>query len=386
MNRDDLINYVVKIRRDLHQYPELSGKEVRTRRRICEELDELNIPYDIVEGKNIIARIVNGDGGEIALRADFDALPIHEDVNVLWRSNNSGVMHACGHDGHTSSLLGTAKLLLDHIGEWSGKVYLCFQHGEEIGAGACECVNYLKENTQTKAVLGAHLMSIIPTGSVILPTGLTAAGAFAFKIHIKGKGGHSGRPDLASSAAEIMCDIYQNIIKIPSNHHEAASTCIICPCMLHSGEKANIIPEFAEIEGTARFMGSDACETLMDRIRSTSELTAALHGGTVALEFEVLAKYPIINDTTVAEIGRKAAERVNLKILEAPPTTASDNFAEFLHEFPGFYCFVGSKSERVGTSGVHHAANFDLDESAIVNISELFYETVKSLNANNKLR
>lgn len=381
MITEDLNEYVINIRRDLHRHPELSGQEVRTLGRICEELGKLQIPYDMVEGKNIVARIENGNGREIAIRADFDALPVDEVTDVPWKSENPGVMHACGHDAHTATLLGAAKLLLADKDAWKGTVYLCFQHGEEIGRGAGEIVSYLKENTNTDAVFGAHMMSIIPPGYVVLSPGIAAAGAFFFKIHIRGKGGHSGRPDLAFSAAEIMCDIYQNLLRVPTNHHEAASTCVICPCMLHAGNKANIIPESAEIEGTARFLGTEDCSVIMDKIRTTAELTAAVHGGSVTVEFEIMAKYPVVNDAMITEAGQRAVNAAELKLMQAPPSTASDNFAEYLHEFPGFFCFVGSKPDRPGTSGIHHAPDFDLDESAIAKTSWVFYETVKDLTA-----
>jgi len=223
------------------------------------------------------------------------------------------------------------------------------------------------------------VISILPSGVINLQAGTRANGAVVFHIDIQGRGGHGARPDVAISAAEIMCDIYQQLLRIPSNHHEAARTCVISPCVLHSGTRFNVIPEAAVIEGTIRFLGLEDVDILMARVRDTAEKVAAFHGGAAQVRFEVMSRYPVINDAAMSAVGRKAAEAAGFKLLDMPHSSASDNFAEFLHAFPGFYCFVGSQPDRPGTSGVHHAPNFDLDESVLPGISELFLETVKRL-------
>lgn len=136
MNQNAFDEYVISLRRKFHQHPELSGKEKDTRAVICAELEKLGIPYDIVDAKNVIGCIKNGSGKRIAFRADIDALPVEEQVDVPWKSNTPGVMHACGHDAHTAALLGAAKLFAENLSQWRGTVYLCFQCGEEAGIGA----------------------------------------------------------------------------------------------------------------------------------------------------------------------------------------------------------------------------------------------------------
>ena len=379
MDKNTLQEYVITLRRDFHRYPELSGKEERTCARICEELRKMGIPFEIAGDKNVIGRIENGPGKRIAFRADFDALPVAEQVDVPWKSEVPGCMHACGHDAHAACLLGAAMLFLEYREQWGGTIYLCFQQGEESGLGAEDCVRYLQAQGGVDAVFSAHMMSILPPGVINLQAGTRANGSIAFHIDIQGKGGHGARPDVAISAAEIMCDIYQQLLRIPSNHHEAAKTCVISPCVLHSGTRFNVIPDEAVIGGTIRFLSMEDGEILMDRVRETAEKMAAFHGGFAQVRFEAMSSYPVVNDAEMSAVGRRAAEAAGFKLFDMPHSSASDNFAEFLHAFPGFYCFVGSQSDRPGTSGVHHAPNFDLDESVLPRLSEFFWETVKEI-------
>ena len=368
-------DYVINLRRELHMHPELSMEESWTSQRICQEFTRLGIPYEIVGEKNVIG-ILHGSKSEsteaIALRADFDALPVTEEVNVPWKSKFDGVMHACGHDAHTAILMGAAKLLVQDPDQFSGTVYLCFQQGEETGKGADACVAYLKSKGNVKYAFGAHVLSLLPPGVINLESGLRATGCYIFHIDIKGKGGHGARPDAAVSAAEIACDLYQHLIKIPSNHLEAARTCVVSPCMIHAGTKSNIIPETASIEGTIRFSGENDRELLTGMVEDLSKAVAKLYGGEAGVTFTTVAPYPIINDAKACEIGEKAAKDIGLRPVSMPPTSASDNFAEFQHEFPGFYCFIGSKPDREGSTGIHHAPTFDLDDSVLPKASEFF--------------
>lgn len=360
-----LEDYTVALRREFHKHPELSMEEEWTYRRICRELETLKIPYVTVGDKNVIGKLDLGPGRRLAIRADFDALPLEEEVDVPWRSEIPGAMHACGHDGHTAVLLGTAKGLLSMRERLTGTVYLCFQQGEEIGQGADRCVEYLLEQGGVDWAIGAHLMSILETGTIDLSPGFRAAGASLFSIDISGRGGHGSRPDLSNWVPAILCDIYQHLVAIPSNRLEAARTSVISPCVLRAGTKVNVLPETARMEGTIRFTGMEDGKTLMDLVRQTADQVAAIYGGKAETAFRLASQYPIVNDPETVAAGRRAAEMCGLKLVDIPPATASDNFSEFLHAFPGFFCFIGSHSNRPGTSGIHHAPDFDLDERAL---------------------
>ena len=184
MDKNTLQEYVITLRRDFHRYPELSGKEERTCARICEELRKMGIPFEIAGDKNVIGRIENGPGKRIAFRADFDALPVAEQVDVPWKSEVPGCMHACGHDAHAACLLGAAMLFLEYREQWGGTIYLCFQQGEESGLGAEDCVRYLQAQGGVDAVFSAHMMSILPPGVINLQAGTRANGSIAFHIDI----------------------------------------------------------------------------------------------------------------------------------------------------------------------------------------------------------
>lgn len=373
----ELREYVVSLRRELHQHPELSMQEDWTCGRICRELSSLRIPYEIAGEKNVIGRIECGPGKKIAIRADFDALPIQEVIDVPWKSTQEHVMHACGHDGHTAALLGTAKVLMSIKSQLRGTVYLCFQQGEEAGQGADKCVEYLKEEGGVDMVIGAHLMSLMEVGTIDVNPGFRANGAGIFQVDVIGKGGHGSRPDLVPNVLTMVCDIYQHLISIPSNRLEAARTSVISPCMIQAGQRFNILPETARLEGSFRFSGMEDGDLLTNMIRETAERIAAVYGGEVKTGFQLAAKYPIINDPAATAIGQDAAAACGLQLLQLPPTSASDNFCEFLHAFPGFFCFIGSHSGREGTSGIHHAPDFDFNEAALVNAVRFFCACVE---------
>lgn len=378
LTKEELSDYVISLRREFHQHPEVSMREDWTCGRICREMSALGIPYEIAGEKNVIGRLEFGEGRRIAFRSDFDALPVEETLDVPWKSRRENVMHACGHDGHTAALLGAARLLQSAGERLHGTVYLCFQQGEEVGRGAEECVEYLRQRGGVDMVIGAHLFPAFETGTIDVDPGLRAKGAGFFHIDITGKGGHGSRPDLVPNVLTMACDIYQHLISIPCNRFDAARGCVIVPCAIRAGERWNILPERAWLEGTIRFSSVEDGVMLMDLIRSTAEGIAAVHGGKASLDSR-FASYPIINDTNASTLGQTAATICGLRPLHMPPAAISDNFAEFLKAFPGCFCFIGSRSARTGSSSVHHAANFDFDEAALAHMSRFFSACAEQL-------
>lgn len=374
MRKAEIEDYIIEMRRDFHSHPEVSMKEERTHARICDELRGMGIPFETVGEKNIIGRLEFGEGKKLAIRADFDALPIQEETNVPWKSVYDGAMHACGHDAHAAVLLGVAKTLLDLKEQLRGIIYLCFQQGEEAGMGADKCVEYLQAQGGVDNAISMHLMAPMEPGTMDLQPGLRANGAYMFGIDIEGKGGHGARPDASINPVAIVCDIYQHLISIPVNRHEAANTCVISPCVINAGTRFNVIPEKAHIEGTIRFMGENDGEALVDKVRATAQNVAAIYGGKVTVNIQTVSKYPIVNDPASTAIGREAAAATGFTLPVIPPTSASDNFAEFLHAFPGFYCMIGAHSGRQNTSGVHHAPDFDIDEAVFAKAAAFLIE------------
>ncbi|MGN8939478.1 M20 metallopeptidase family protein [Bittarella sp. HCP28S3_D9] len=361
-------DYIIEMRREFHMHPELSYQEERTSRRICEELEKMNIQYEVVGRRNVIGIInKNKAGKKIAIRADIDALPVCEEVDLPFKSQTPGVMHACGHDGHTAMLLGIAKSLNELKDELNGSVYLCFQVAEEVGGGAAEeCVEYLQAHGGVDQAIGTHLMGQMPVGLIGIPDGAMMAGNTGFKIKVHGVGGHGSRPDLAVDPIRPACDILLKVQAIPVNRHDPFSTVVVSPCMINAGTKNNIIPNDAEIEGNLRFFKAGEDIEVIDLMRKIAENVAAAYGCTAEVERVVMAPLPVVNDKEAAAAGRALAAEQGLTVLpQGDPATGSDDYAAFVHAFKGFYCVVGAKSDLPGTSGNHHNANFAIDEASL---------------------
>ena len=361
-------DYIIEMRREFHMHPELSYQEERTSRRICEELEKMNIQYEVVGRRNVIGIInKNKAGKKIAIRADIDALPVCEEVDLPFKSQTPGVMHACGHDGHTAMLLGIAKSLNELKDELNGSVYLCFQVAEEVGGGAAEeCVEYLQAHGGVDQAIGTHLMGQMPVGLIGIPDGAMMAGNTGFKIKVHGVGGHGSRPDLAVDPIRPACDILLKVQAIPVNRHDPFSTVVVSPCMINAGTKNNIIPNDAEIEGNLRFFKAGEDIEVIDLMRKIAENVAAAYGCTAEVERVIMAPLPVVNDKEAAAAGRALAAEQGLTVLpQGDPATGSDDYAAFVHAFKGFYCVVGAKSDLPGTSGNHHNANFAIDEASL---------------------
>ena len=367
--------YVIDMRREFHAHPEISYQEERTTARIREELEAIGIPYEIVGSGNVVGILDTGRPGKsLAIRADIDALPMDEENKSLsYCSTVPGVMHSCGHDGHAAMLLGTAKILSRIRDELRGKVYFCFQVAEEQGGGAGEIVEYLRSVGGVDAAIGTHLDGNSETGTIYLPDGALMAGVCFFDIRVNGVGGHGSRPDKCVDPIKPACDILLKIASIPAQYHNPFNTCVISPCQIHAGSANNIVPEAAVIGGNIRFFRYGDEERLMDRIRLIAENTAAAYGTTAELNYYPVSRVPVINTPEMAELGRKTAEKVGFTLVPPhDPTCGSDNFAEFVEAFPGFYCDTGARCHREGASGNHHNPRFDLDETAFRRVVEFF--------------
>ena len=369
----ELNDYVIAMRRELHMHPEMPLEEKWTSGRICEELKSFGIPYEIVGKYNVIGKIDCGEGKKIAIRADIDALPVVETLDVPWKSQNDGCMHACGHDAHTAILLAVGKGLMQMKDKLKGTIYLCFQEAEEFGRCADECVDYLVKVGGVDNAIGLHLSGSDAPGTIELVEGARFSGAEIFYIDVLGKGGHGSRPDLVIDPIRIAADIYQKIIAIPTNSHSMFDTCVVSPCMLSGGNRFNVFPDTAHIEGTIRYYKEGDGAKIVEKIEKISTALAEMNGAKAVVKSEIASKYPVINEPVATEKGRAVAQEIGLKFIDGrDPQAASDNFAEFIHEFPGFYCFLGANSSRVGTSGNHHTTNFDIDESVLVKGIEFF--------------
>ncbi len=359
--------YIISMRREFHMYPEISFEETRTSQRICEELEKINIPYQVVGDRNIVGFIEGGKPRKkIAIRADIDALPIQEETNLPYASKNPGIMHACGHDGHAATLLGVAHILNECKKNLCGTVVLCFQVAEEVGGGAMQIVNYLEEQGGVDRAIALHYMGHMETGTVSIADGPIIAGVGGFKIGITGRSGHGSRPDLSINPLPAACEILLRIMAIPTNRHSPFDTCVVSPCKIVGGSANNIIPEQCEIAGNVRFFRYGDAERLMDTIGQIAETIAASYGCKAELFHKKQMGLPTVNHPESAAFGREIAEKLGLQVYTpSHPDMGSEDFCWFLKAFPGFYAIVGSKSNMPGTSSTAHNCKYDIDEKAL---------------------
>ena len=358
--------YVIGLRQEFHRHPELSDQEVWTSGRICEELDKMGIPYTRVAGTNVVGLIDTGRPGKtIAFRGDIDALPVHEEANVPFKSEIDGLMHACGHDSHAAMVLGAARILNDHKDELSGKIYVCFQKGEEVGIGARDIVEYLKEQGGVDKAFGLHIAANLPTGFISLTEGPSMAGACNWQVVVKGKGGHGSMPYASIDPIKPLAEILLRVTSLMVNRMDTLEPIVVSPCYFHAGTADNIIPETAEMRGTIRYFKEEALDRTLELVEQISRDIAASYDATATLTYSRGKTIPVDNDAASIAAAREVVENIDgLTAIQAPKLMGSDNFADFVHAFPGFYCFMCAGFDGPDGSLPNHHPRFTLDEKA----------------------
>lgn len=358
--------YVIGLRQEFHRHPELSDQEVWTSGRICEELDKMGIPYTRVAGTNVVGLIDTGRPGKtIAFRGDIDALPVHEEANVPFKSEIDGLMHACGHDSHAAMVLGAARILNDHKDELSGKIYVCFQKGEEVGIGARDIVEYLKEQGGVDKAFGLHIAANLPTGFISLTEGPSMAGACNWQVVVKGKGGHGSMPYASIDPIKPLAEILLRVTSLMVNRMDTLEPIVVSPCYFHAGTADNIIPETAEMRGTIRYFKEEALDRTLELVEQISRDIAASYDATATLTYSRGKTIPVDNDAASIAAAREVVENIDgLTAIQAPKLMGSDNFADFVHAFPGFYCFMGAGFDGPDGSLPNHHPRFTLDQKA----------------------
>jgi amidohydrolase len=363
--RDELIAR----RRDLHRHPELAFQEVRTAGIVASELNAFGLEVRTGVGKTGVIGILEGayDGPTVLVRADMDALPIHELNEVDYRSTVDGKMHACGHDGHTTIALAVARLLSDERDQLAGRIKFVFQPAEEIGRGALAMVkDGALSDPAPDVTLGLHLWNSEPTGVVGVAQGPIMSGASNFSIVITGKGGHAASPHLAFDpivCAAHMITAFQTIISRSLDPFESA---VISVAQMKAGDAYNIIPQTAELNGTIRTFKLEVRDIVERRFREVIEHVAAAMGCTATVEVRHLTK-PVNNDVQVVEHVRDVFRSVmpDLKHDTAMRTMGSEDVSEFMTETPGLYFFVGAKDATQDAYYGHHHPRFSFDEDAL---------------------
>lgn len=366
---------IVTIRRYLHQHPELSFAETNTARFIAETLRSWGIEVHEKVGGNGVIGVIYGlnHSKTIGLRADFDALPIQEETDHAYVSTNPGVMHACGHDGHTASLLGVAKILQNNRHLLNGNVVLIHQHAEEKPPGGAKFMIKSGALDRIDYIFGAHLATELPVGTVACRKGAMMASVDHFKIKIIGRGGHGARPHEARDAITIGSELVTHLQQIVSRRISPIEPAVVTVGKFHAGTAFNIIADTAELEGTVRALNGDVRKKIETEIRALLEgMKIADH---VDYELEYLHGYPVLinHDDEVDVIENIVNEKIPDTIYQTnQQELGAEDFAYFLEKKPGAYFKVGARNEDPATHYPHHHPRFNFDETALLMIGRVF--------------
>lgn len=361
----------VELRRYFHSHPELPKEEFNTAKRIEEELDKLNIEHKRVGETGVYAEIIGTKDDKanktIVLRADIDALPIEETNNCEYKSLNEGVMHACGHDAHTASLLVSAKILSENKNLFSGKIKLCFQQAEEIGYGARLFIDggYLEGASRS---FGIHVGSNIPVGSIVIMEGANNASVDWFRISIEGKASHVSNPELGCDAAYIISQIVVAVQSLVTRTTSPMENVLIGIGKINAGTGYNIVAENATAEGTIRVFSPEIRKSIKERLENLVYSISQIYGAKAHIEWKDFTS-PLINDSIATKeaqiVARKLFEKDKI-ITSRKPSLSGDDMAEFINKVPGVYAFVGTRNEAIeNTTVAHHNSNFDIDENGL---------------------
>lgn len=353
-------------RRHLHQHPELSFQEARTAELVAGNLKEWG--WEVVTGvggHGVVGTLRNGEGARaIALRADMDALPITELTGKPWASTVSGAMHACGHDGHTTMLLGAAQHLAT-TRNFSGTVHVVFQPAEEAGkdSGAQRMIeDGLFERFPCDAIFGIHNHPGVAAGTFGFGTGAFMSASDTAKITVRGRGGHAARPHLSVDPILIAGSLIMALQSVVSRNIDPTQTAIVTIGSVHAGKAANVIPESATLELSIRSFDADVRERLEQRIRALVTAQVESYGGEVTIEYD--RGYPVlVNTSAETEFARDVAQELvgaERVIAPFPPVTGSEDFAYFLQRKPGCFLRLGN-----GEGAMVHNAHYDFNDEIL---------------------
>jgi len=362
---------VVQHRRHLHSHPELSFEEYHTSAFIKGELDALGIPWQAIAGTGIVALIKGekeGNNEVVALRADIDALPIMEVEGRSYGSQNKGVMHACGHDVHTSSLLGTAKILTNLKAEFGGTVKLLFQPGEEKLPGGASLMirDGALENPKPKAIIGQHVMPLIEVGKVGFRSGKYMASTDELYVTVTGKGGHGAQPQLNIDPIVITAHIITALQQIVSRIADPKMPTVLSFGKIVADGATNVIPNEVKLEGTFRTFDEKWRAEAHQKMKKMAEGIAESMGA--HCDFEVRKGYPfLVNEEVLTAQVRGFAEEYLGKenVLDLDLWMAGEDFAFYSQVTDACFYRLGTRNEALGITSAVHTAQFDIDENAL---------------------
>jgi amidohydrolase len=359
------------IRRHIHAHPELSYQEYKTAEFVSATLTSWGIKHqNNVAGTGIVA-LIEGNNPElktIALRGDMDALPITEANDVPYKSQNEGVMHACGHDVHTSSLLGAAKILHEIRDQWQGTIKLLFQPGEEMVPGGASLMikDGALKNPDVSSITGQHVMPLIEVGKVGFRSGMYMASADELHVTVTGKGGHAALPEQNIDPVLITAHMIVALQQIISRNASPKTPSVLSFGMIEAKGATNIIPNEVKVLGTFRTMNEPWRKQAHEKMKKMAEGIAESMGG--SCDFNIVKGYPYLeNDPQLTHLSRIAAEEYLGKenIVDLDLWMGAEDFAFYSQEIPACFYRLGVRNEAKGITSSVHTPTFDIDEEAL---------------------
>jgi amidohydrolase len=378
--KDDLVAW----RRRFHRDPELSFHEEETSRFVYETLDSFgNLELSRPTKTSVVARLVGGSPGyTIALRADMDALPIQEENDFEFASTNPGVMHACGHDGHTAMLLGAAKLLSGMKDRIDGEVRFIFQHAEELLPGGARELVDAGVMDGVDNVVGIHLSSALPVGTIGVCYGASMAAPDSFDVKVTGRGGHAAKPHEAVDGIAIGAQVVTNLQHVVSRNTDPIDNVVLSITRFTGGTAYNVIPGTVEMAGTVRTLDPETRERMPELMERVIKGITEAHGA--GYEFSYHRGYrPVINEEKTTRAIEETAREIfgDERVEVTSPIMGGEDFSAYQQKAPGVFFQVGARNEGEGITAPHHHPRFTIDEDALpVGVRMFLGATFRLLN------
>lgn len=369
---DDYINNIfpelVEWRRYLHQHPELSFQEEKTSAWLYDKLISFGCDVNRSQSSHGLIVSIKGKhaGPTIALRADIDALPIQDEKEVAYRSTVENVMHACGHDGHTATLLGIAKYFVEHQDELRGERRLLFQPAEELAPGGAKTLISEGALEGVDAVYGVHLWSLLDVGVISTKPDYFMSAVDDFQLVVTGKGGHGGMPHDTIDAILVGSAIVQSLQTIVSRNVNPIKSAVVTIGTFQAGNANNIIAERCLIKGTIRTFDEETRQMIIGKVQSVSQSIAEAYGA--ELNISLKYGYPAVknNEHEANRILQLATDTIGDKLVKlADPLMIAEDFSYYLQQKPGCFFFVGAGNKQLNAIYPHHHPKFDFDEQAM---------------------
>lgn len=373
-------NELIQLRRHFHMHPELSFQEEKTPRFIADYLTNLGIDVQTgVGGRGVVGRMIKDPSlPTLAIRADFDALPIQDEKEVPYKSTVPGVMHACGHDAHTAVLLITAKILSENRDSLNGNIVFIHQHAEEVDPGgaiqmiADDCLQGVD------AIIGQHVSSSLPVGTVGYKYGTATGIPDDFWITLQGRGGHAAHPDTtidSVAAAVRLCNDLQYIV---SRQINPTSPAVLSVTMLQAGDQNNVIPDTAKIGGTIRTFDAETQNKMIKALKNCLEGLVATTDITYELKYSK-GYPPVVNTKKETDLIVEAAKKVDAidELVELEPSLGGEDFSYYLQRVPGSFFYTGTRNENFKADFPHHHPKFDIDEKGMLNAVKVFLQATE---------